>query len=264
MTETNTSTSTSTEYENLLLERSAFEQAGMTNKVEEWDYKIRLAEISQKYETVTFEDMAVAFGIEGLQKAVEDKQGQQAVQRRETKEKAIALLGDLYKSKKIAESKLWAFIDQNSWKFDNDPEMKSAIMEVVIPKVGKTLASVLRATFQIKKYEEHRVWERDKIAFIKIEKVEDYSQNDNPPMEELTKLVQAKNDNIFDELYIGYPMIDTVKQIDPIFFGTVRNPTEKIDELDGLGSDLFFNDSITLERLNTVNIGKMFKIAEWV
>ena len=123
-----TTTIEQTDYENLLLERSAFEQAGMTQKVEEWDYKIRLAEIGQKYEPITFEEMAVEFGIEGLQKAVEDRQGQQAVQRRELKEKAKELLGDLYKSKKIAEGKLWAFIDQNSWKFENDPEMKSAIM----------------------------------------------------------------------------------------------------------------------------------------
>ncbi|GAF68326.1 unnamed protein product, partial [marine sediment metagenome] len=38
---TQTNTIQQTEYESLLLERSAFEQAGMTSKVEEWEGRIQ-------------------------------------------------------------------------------------------------------------------------------------------------------------------------------------------------------------------------------
>ena len=251
-------------YDNLLMERGAFSQANMDAKVEEWDYKIKRHELSQKYETVTFSDMAESFGIEGLQKAVDGKKAQMAIESREMKEKAKKLLGDLFKAKKISESKLWDFIDKYSWQFDNDPKMKQAIMEVVLPKVGKTLASVLRATFQIKKVEAYRTFEADKVAFIKIEKVSEYQQNDNPPIEELNKLIDAQIEGLFEELYIAYPMIDTVKQIDPIFFGTITDPTKQYDDVTTFGADMFFNNSVTLERLEKVNIGEMFKIAEWI
>jgi len=252
------------QYDNLIMERGAFLQANMTAKVEEWDYKIKHLEISQKYSPVTFNDMAESFGIEGLQKAVDLKKQQMAVESREMKAKAKTICGDFLKVKKIGESKLWDFIDKHSWQWANDPTMTQAVMEIILPKLHVGLQGILRATFSLKKIETYRSFEADKVAFIKIERIEDYQQNDNPPHEELAKLIQAQNDSLFEAIYIGYPMIDKVKELDPIFFGVIQDPTKSYSDVNGFGSDWLANDSVTLERLNTVNIGEMFKIAEWI
>lgn len=255
-------TLTQTPYEQLLEERTAYQEAGMVAKVAEWDYKIKVLEVSQKYAHVTFSDMAEEFGIKGLNEAVAKRQAEQAKHKREVKEKAEKMCGELLKSRVIGESKLYAFIDAYSWQYKNDPEMTEAIMELVIPKLSGTAAKMFKTMFAIKNMEKQG-WEGDKVAFIKVERVEDYQQNDNPPFAELCKLVEAKVSNVFDTLYIAYPMIGTVKKIDPIFFGTLQNPNVKYDNIDGIGSGMFFNNSITEDRLETVNIGDMFKIAQW-
>jgi len=264
---------TQTDYDQLIQERSAYQQAGMTAKVEEWDYKIQVAEVSQKYAPITFKEMAEEFGLKGLNEAVKKRQAElnikvqsQAQHKRELKEKAKKMCGELLKKRVISESALYTFIDQHSWQYENDPEMTQAIMELVIPKLSPTIASMFRTIFTVKKIEETKEqnWEEEKIAFIKVEKVENYTQNDNPPFEELCKLVTAKVSNLFHTLYIAYPMIATEKQIDPIFFGTLRNPNVQYDHLNGLNNSWFFNHSITEDRLESINIGDMFKIAQWV
>jgi len=144
--------------------------------------------------------------------------------------------------------------------------MTQAIIELVVPKLSPTIAQMFKTMFTIKKIENQKEsnWQEKKVAFIKVEKVEDYKQNDNPPFEELCKLVEAKVSNLFHTLYIAYPMIDTEKQIDPIFFGTLRNPNVKYDELNGMNNGWFFNHSITEDRLEAINIGDMFRIAQWI
>ena len=85
-------------------------------------------------------------------------------------------------------------------------------------------------------------------------------QNDNPPMEELLKVVQAKTANLFHTLYIAFPMIDYEKQVDPIIFGTLQDPTKQYNELSQ------WNNEITLDMLDWSHndLGDMYKIAEWV
>jgi len=266
-------TQTQTAYDQLIEERSAYQITNMTAKVQEWDYKIRVLEVSQKYDPITFVDMAEEFGLKGLNEAVQkrqvelEKEVQGYVQhKRELKEKATKMCGDLLKSRVISESKLYAFIDAHSWQYQNDPEMTQAIIELVVPKLSPTIAQMFKTMFTIKKIENQKEsnWQEKKVAFIKVEKVEDYKQNDNPPFEELCKLVEAKVSNLFHTLYIAYPMIDTEKQIDPIFFGTLRNPNVKYDELNGMNNGWFFNHSITEDRLEAINIGDMFRIAQWI
>ena len=83
------------------------------------------------------------------------------------------------------------------------------------------------------------------------------------------KLVNAKHSGVFDILYVAYPMIDIVKQIDPIFFGVKRNPNKEYDNLDGFkaehssGFGFQSNDTITINALDSVNLGDMFKIGQW-
>lgn len=262
-----------TAYDQLIEERAAYHQAGMTAKVAEWDYKIKVLEVSQKYAPVTFRDMAEEFGLKGLNEAVAKRQAEmekelqgQVQRKRELTEKAEKLCGDLLKSRVIGESKLYAFIDAYSWQYKNDPEMTAAIMELVIPKLSPTAAKMFKTMFAIKNMETKQrfTWQDTPVAYIKVERVEDYQQNDNPPFAELCKLVEAKVSNVFDTLYIAYPMIGTVKKIDPIFFGTLQNPNVKYDNIDGIGSGMFFNNSITEDRLEKVNIGDLFKIAQWI
>jgi len=271
--ETKTQEQIQSEYDQLLEERSAYQQAGMTAKVAEWDYKIKVLEVSQKYERITFADMANEFGIKGLNEAIAKRKEEQdaklqaeAQKRREVKEKAKKICGELLQNKKIGESKLYAWIDKYSWQYENDPEITSAIMELVIPKLSPTVATLFKTMFRVKDAEQTSRfnWEDDKVAFVKVERIEDYTQNDNPPFEELVKLVQAKVTNVFQTLYIAYPMIDTEKQIDPIFFGVLQNSNEKYDRLNDLGDGWFFNHSITEDRVDKINIGDMFKIAQWV
>lgn len=256
-----------TEYDNLLEERTAFQQAGMTAKVAEWDYKIKTLEVSQNYLRITFREMANEFGLQGLKEALEKANQANTQKLRETKEKAKKMCAELLQNKRIiSESKLYSFIDERSWQFANDPEMKQAIMELLIPKLSPTIANMLRTLFRVKETVEisRREQQADRVAFIKIERVEDYTQNDNPPFEELIKLVKARVANIFETLYIAFPMIDTKKAIDPIFFGVLKNPSQKYDDLNRFGRGMFFNNSITEDRLDVINIGDMYKIAQWV
>ena len=262
-----------TAYDQLLEERAAYHQAGMTAKVAEWDYKIKVFEVSQKYAPITFKEMAEEFGLKGLNEAVakrkadiEKEMQTRAQHKREIREKAEKMCGDLLKSRVIGESKLYAFIDAHAWQYKNDPEMTEAIMELVIPKLSSTAAKMFKTMFAIKNMEKQSVnnWQGEPVAYIKIERVEDYKENDNPPFEELCKLVEAKVSNVFQTLYIAFPMVGTVKQIDPIFFGVLQNPNTKYDRIDGLSINRFFNNTITEDRLEAVNIGDMFRIADWV
>ncbi len=259
------------EYDQLLIERSHYEQAGMTAKVAEWDYKIQLAEVSQKYAPITFKEMAEEFGLKGLNEAIIKRQAEleskvqgEAERKRNIKDQAKKMCGELLQKRVISESKLYDFIDKHSWQYENDPEMTQAIMELVVPKLSPTVASLFKTIFRVKDIETRENWQEKKVAYIKVEKVEDYTQNDNPPFEELVKLVKAKVANLFHTLYIAYPMIDTEKQIDPIFFGVLQNPNVKYDNLDGMNDGWFFNHSITEDRTENINIGDMFKIAQWV
>jgi hypothetical protein len=250
------------EYDNLLEELTAFQQAGMTGKIAEWEYKIKTLEVAQQYPRITFREMASEFGIQGLQESLETASQAKAQKRRENEEKAKKMCTELLQNKRmISESKLYSFIDARSWQFSNDPEMTQAIMELLIPKLSPTVANMLRTLLKVKETDEinKRIREGNRIAFIRVERVEDYTQNDNPPLAELVKLVQARVANIFETLYIAYPMIDTRKAIDPIFFGTLQNPSQRYDQLDGVR-----NNTITEERMDSVNIGDMYKIAQWI
>lgn len=257
-----------TTYDDLIEERAAFAQAGMDNKVKEWDYKINALELASKYPRITFHDIASEFGIAGLQKAVDARVSKQRETKYKLTEQAKEICGDLLLSKKISEAAMYRFIDQNQWRYANNPELTAEILELLSPKLTGTVKHLFEQIFMAKRKKIEV--ETNKVAFIKIERVSDYTQNDNPPMEELMKLVEAKVSGIFDELYIAYPMIDNLKQIDPIFFGVKKNPSKQYDSLTG-AKDHFgagrmgfmANDEITLDRLDSINIGDMYKVGQW-
>jgi hypothetical protein len=274
-------------YEELLEERSAFEMAGMTKKVAEWDFKIELCEIDQKYPKITFADMAREFNLDGLQKATNERQTslneeidnhnyQEVSKDIETDEQAQSIIDQygLSRVKTISESKMYDFIDKTRWMYDSKPEVMSKIIEILTPKLKGTAKQLFQQMFAFKndrpvKRPELKERVTDLEAYIKIERVEDYAQNDNPPMVELMKLVHAKHSGIFDELYIAYPMVGRVKQIDPIFFGVKKDPNKTYDTLDGYrvasksGWGFQANDELTMNNLNEINLGEMRKIAQW-
>lgn len=235
------------EYNVLLEQKTAYQQAGMDKKVAEWDYKIKHLEMSQKYEQITLHDIAKSFGIEGLNRALSDR-------RLKVEEEAKKICGDLLHVKKLSESKLYSFMDANSWRYSKDPEVSAKIMELLTPKLSGTALQLFQAMFAIKGTQASK-----KVAFIRIDRVRDYTQDDNPPMPELLKLVEARYDKGFDEYYIAYPVIDEEKQIDPIFFGVLRNPSK--NDYHEISS--WWND-ITLDMIPRFNLGDMFKIAEWI
>lgn len=255
------------ELDNLMEERSAFLAAGMTKKVAEWDYKIKSLEISAKYPRITFADIAKEFNIAGLQKAVDGVVNKQWEKKRKLQEAAKEMCHEVINAKKMSEAQLYRFIDQNKWRYESNPELTSEIVELLLPKLTGTVKILFESVFMAKR--QAAKVEIGKTAFIKIERVADYEQNDNPPMRELMKLVQAKHSGIFKDLYIAYPMIDNLKQIDPIFFGVDKIEGKQYDSLNGFkdrhtsGIGFMSNDEVTMDRLNSINIGDMYKIAQW-
>jgi hypothetical protein len=273
-----------TPYEELLEERQAFFAAGMVNKVKEWDYKINVKELEGKYKRITLRDIANELGIGGLQKAVDEKIAEQnaAIAKQNAAAKAkVAELNlkakdickDILKLPTISEAKMYAFIDMHSFRWANDPELTAAIMELLSPKLNGTIKHLFKQIFMInakKIVTNLKNPEADKVAFMKIERVADYKQNDNPPMMELMKAVVANVSGIFDELYIAYPMIDRLKHIDPIIFGVKKDPLKKYDDLNGwkdhhtTGIGYMANNEITLERIDSLNFGDLFHVAQWM
>jgi len=252
---------TQTPYESLLEERSAFLQAGMTAKVAEWDFKIKSLETAEKYPRIDFNHIANTFGIEGLNQALDNKRMAQTAKIREMEEKAKDFCGELLKKKRLSETTVYSFIDSAGWQWENDPDMTARIIQVLAPKLAnKTARTTLEMAFRIKEVELEKIDYR--TAFVKIQKIENYQQNDNPPMTELLKTVQANMSGIFTQLYIAYPMIDLVKQIDPIIFGTLQDPTKNYDELSGSAMNDWMSD-ITMDRLDSVNLGDMYEVAQW-
>jgi len=238
------------EYDNLMEERTAFEQAGMDAKVAEWDHKIAVVEVGQKYEKIDFQHIADQFGIQGLNEAL-------AGRKRRTEDEAKKIIGDqMLKAKVISETKMYDFIDRNAFRYADKPEIGEEILKLLSPKLKGTAQKIFSTMFKIKNIENAG---EKKIAFIKIEKVENYIQNDNPPMEELIKVVQAKTANLFHCLYIAFPMIGYEKHIDPIIFGTLQNPNAQYNELSPN-----LNNELSIDMLDWLNLGDMFKIAEWI
>lgn len=234
-----------TEYDKLIEERSAFQQAGMTAKMVEWDFKIKSLEVAQKYRKIDFPCIAKEFGIDGLNQAIQD--------RRDEIEKEIEeMCGELLEKKTISEAALYDFISKNSFRWENNPEMTTRILEKLTPKLKGIARSIFQTAFKVKE------GTNDKVAFIRIEKVEDYQQNDNPPMQELMKVVDANVANLFHTLYIAFPMVGPVKEIDPIIFGILRDPTKHYNELNP-----GWNSELTADTLDWLNLGDMYQIAQW-
>jgi hypothetical protein len=254
-------------YDELIEERAAFAGAGMAAKVAEWDFKINAAELERKYPRITFREIAKELGIEGLQKAVDARVNKQWEAKRKLVDTAKEICGELLQVKKLSESKMYDFINKNQWRYANDPELTSEIMELLTPKLTGTVKTLFETMFMANR--KKVVVEAGKVAFIKVERISDYSQNDNPPMVELMKAVEARLSGIFDELYIAYPMVGHVKQIDPIIFGTKVNPNKPHSPLDGAmdrhpsGMGFLANDEITMDRLDSRNFGEMFKVGQW-
>lgn len=62
-----------TEYDQLVEERLAFNEAGMKAKVQEWDYKIKVCEAKMKYPVITFDQISNDLGIAGLNKVLDER-----------------------------------------------------------------------------------------------------------------------------------------------------------------------------------------------
>ena len=239
---------TQTEYESLLEERSAFSQAGMEAKVAEWDFKIKSLEVTQKYEKIDFNHIASEFGIDGLNQALASRDMEQ-------EEEAKKYCADLLKKSRLSETALYTFLDNSEWQWGRDKNMTARIIRLLAPKLASKTA---RATFQMMyKIEEMNPVRNREEAFIKVDRIADYQQNDNPPMMELMKTIEANNSGVFDAIYIAYPMIGKVKNIDPITFGVLKDPTKSYNELND------FTREISTWRIDSVNFGDMYKINQW-
>jgi len=90
--------------------------------------------------------------------------------------------------------------------------------------------------------------------------VDIYKENDNPPLDVLNKLVDAKMLGIFDSLYVAYPMIGRKKMVDPIFLGVIENTALRLRE----NSIIRFDDMLAIEKASEKYFGELFEIGRWL
>jgi hypothetical protein len=265
---TQTSQASQIEYDVLLEQRAEFQQAGMTAKVAEWDYKIKTLEIAnmkdengnQKYPVIDFAYIAKELGIEGLNQQLRTNE-------RVLKEQVRKYCGKLYDKPQISGRELDE-VYNSKWQWSNDEKMTKEIMKHLTPKLrSKTDRDLYAKVFMLDSRDENDGNQYLGVkAFIKVQRLADYIQNDNPPKAELYKIIEGNTSNLFHCLYIAYPMIKEHKEIDPIVFGVLQDPTKSYDTLDDTNNEWgMSNSEITLDNLNwSVNLGIMHNMAQWV
>jgi len=253
------------EYDVLLEQRAEFQQAGMDAKVLEWDYKIHTLEIDnmkdengeQKYPEITFGDIAKELGIEGLNAQLRENE-------RVLAEKVRQYCGKTYDKPKIAGYELDKVLE-GKWQWSDDANMTKEIMKHLTPKLrSKAERDFYEKVFMLDRMKETDISFGTK-AFIKVQRLSDYIQNDNPPSDELKKIIEGNVSNLFHCLYIAYPMIKEHKQVDPIVFGTLQDPSKRYDVLNDSNQEYgFSNSEITMDSLNNwLDLGNMRQLAHW-
>jgi len=252
------------EYTALLEQRTAFKNADMTAKVEEWDYKIKVCEASMVFSKTSFEIMGEQLGIAGLNEAIGKRKALFSEKIIQAKLLALDVVQDYLDKSFISESKLWEVIGHYRLK-GNIVAMVEAL-KLLTDKTKGSVTIMLKEVIKAKENERETEIEipEDLQAYIKVVEIHEYSANDNPPMEVLTRTISAKELEIFDTMYVAYPMIGRVKQIDPIIFGVIKNPNESnYYSLKNLET-FWLNGDTPFEFLKNLNIGNMFHIADWV
>lgn len=252
------------EYDVLLEQKEAYRLAGFDSKVAEWDFKITEIEINnilddngnQKFPIINMEYIAKELGIEGLN-------AQLAENERLIQENLRRYCGALYNKPKISGAELDKIID-NKWQWSNDEKMTKEIMKFLTPKLrSKAERDFYEKVFMLDKINNLEISYGVK-AFIKIQRLADYNQNDNPPNAELQKIIEGNVSNLFHCLYIAYPMIKEHKEIDPIVFGVTQDPSKSYGTLDDSNSEYgFSNSELTMNALNGLNIGVMRQLGQW-
>ena len=252
-----------TQYDQLVEEKIAFQEAGMDAKVAEWDHKIRLCEASMRYPLITFAEMSRNLGIESLKKAVQERNLRMASEIEKAKDLARDILGPT-RTSRISESKLWSIIHENDYRFVGNPLAKIEAMKMLVPKLSGTARNMLMYTLS----ETEKTAAEDQVspmieAYIKVVGIESYKENDNPPMDVLRQIAEAVKSNLFTALFVAFPMLGPVKQVDPIVFGLVSDHKRKLWGMDEEAL-LRFNRDVSVEDLEGLAFGNLFRITEWV
>jgi hypothetical protein len=252
------------EYDALLNLRESYRQAGFDAKVEEIDAQIKELEINgmldengdPKFPIITMEHIAKELGIDGLN-------AQLAENDRLMKENLRKFCGKLFDKRAISGAELDRLMD-NKWQWSNDEKITKEIMKYLTPKLrSKVDRELYEKVFMLESRNELDISYGVK-AFIKIQRLSDYNQNDNPPSAELQKIIEGNVSNLFHCLYIAYPMIKEHKQIDPIVFGTTQDPSKSYSTLDDTNGEYgFSNSELTMGRLNALNLGTMRQLGQW-
>ena|SRR4030042_400841 len=252
------------EYDMLIEQRMAYQQAGMDAKVNEWNYKIKVCEASMHFERTSFEAMGQELGIHGLNEAIEKRKSHFLKTIESAKLLALRVVEPYLDKAFISESKLWEVI--GDFRLGENIIAKVEALRLLSEKTKGSVTIMLREVIKEKTKERDANIEipEDLQAYIKVEEIQVYKADDNPPMEVLKRLIDTKELEIFDTLYVAYPMIGRVKQIDPIIFGVIKNPN-KSDYYNLKYLETFWlNGDSPFEFLKKLDIGDMFKVAQWI
>jgi hypothetical protein len=252
------------EYDALLGLRESYRAGGFDAKVDEIDFQLKELEINgmideegnAKFPIITMEYIAKELGIDGLN-------AQLAENDRTLKEDLRRYCGKLFDKPQISGFELDALY-ANKWQWSNDEKMTKEIMKHLTPKLrSKVDRELYSKVFLLESRNELDISFGVK-AFIKIQKLADYKQNDNPPSDELQKIIEGNVSNLFHCLYIAYPMIKEHKEIDPIVFGTTQDPSKSYSTLDDTNGEYgFSNSELTMDRLNALDLGTMRQLGQW-
>ncbi|MBL8026319.1 MAG: hypothetical protein JNL74_07900 [Fibrobacteres bacterium] len=248
-------------YDLLIEELFAFEAAGMKAKADEWRVKVRIAEAAMQFKTISFVQIADEFGLAGLNKSLEERARLEQNKEHEAMEIASEIAKPYLEKRVLSEAKLWALIDETVSRSKGDPLVKFCVMKLLYPKTSGTVKILLKQLCQLDNKAASLTRPSTKLeAYIKLDPVDLYKQNDNPPLDVVKKLVDARQLGIFDALYVAYPMIGREKRIDPIFLGVIENGCETLRRQ----PIIRFNSEVDVAIAKAKYYGELFEIGRWL
>ena len=245
----------------------AFKEAGMLEKVKEWKHKIKVCEARGLFQEISLSQIGTDLGVEGLQKVLDQRKVHIEGLKKDAHLMAYKIADPHLYNKRFSEAKMWAMFDENKHILDSNPYVRTELLGALQPILHgsiKLLVKSLLLQNDVKSLEKEIKYPEQIQAYVKIDRIDQYQQNDNPPLEVLMKVINSKKFNLFDEFYVAYPMIGPIKAIDPIIFGVIKKFIGPFFNTFESVSSMFVKGNIPFETLKTIDMGHLFKIAEWV
>jgi hypothetical protein len=164
-------------------------------------------------------------------------------------------------AKTISESQLWSILSASDYRFVGNPMAKAEAIKMMLPKLRGTARNLLELSLKEQVIPDEDLPEI--TAYVKIVTLENYTADDNPPMQVMQQIAEARKSGLFSCMVIAYPMVGPVKKIDPIVIGLVQDPNKEYPALGSIDR-LWLNGEAPIDYMRSLDWGSMFKITEWI